>query len=454
MGMGVCPTKDYIPDDFFSIICRISTYHHPEKAIKLDRMNTNSPEEQRNQENHLRQRAEEALHGKPVDLDGLPTEDIQYLLHELQVYQAELSLQNEELRRFQLDLEVSRDLYSDLYNLAPVGYCTLSQKGRILNANQTLAELLEVDQEKLLHRPLSDFVDRVDQDEFYLHCQRAFKNHQREESEIRLHNQTRERITVRIESVIARGDPTRLMVMLSDITGQRQLEAKEQEYAAQVKLQGLLIEQSEKERGDLARNLHDGPLQSLAGLGFSLQIIKQKVKAGGGDGYEDIEQMVNDIKNLSAELRGICNDLRPPVLTRFGLHLAIQANTEEFQTKHPHIKITLVFPEDPTVLPEPITLALYRIYQQALSNIIRHAKASEVCVRIKFDPKQILLEIQDNGQGFLRLDDWTEYARRGHLGVIGMKERAEAVGGTMQLLSKPDEGTIVQVTVPLGADHR
>ena len=125
---------------------------------------------------------------------GLHTDDIQYLLHELQVHQAELSLQNEELRRVQLDLEISRDLYSDLYNFAPSGYCTLSQKGRILNANQTLAEMLGMDQEKLLHRPLSDFVDSARQDEYYLHCQRALKEHRREESEIWLVKQTGERI--------------------------------------------------------------------------------------------------------------------------------------------------------------------------------------------------------------------------------------------------------------------
>src|SRR5512135_915524 len=129
----------------------------------------------------LRRRAEEALEGKPVDLDGLHKNDIQYLLHELQVHQAELAIQNEELRRVQLDLEVSRDLYSDLYNFAPSGYCTLSEKGRILNANQTLAEMLGMDQEKLLHRPLSDFVDGASQDILYIHCQRALADRQRTE---------------------------------------------------------------------------------------------------------------------------------------------------------------------------------------------------------------------------------------------------------------------------------
>ena len=129
-------------------------------------MNSNHLVPKRDNENQLRRRAEEALQGKPVDLDGLPTEDIQYLLHELQVYQTELSIQNEELRRIQLDLEISRDLYSDLYNLAPAGYVMLSQKGRVLNANQTLAELLGMGIETILHSHLSDFVDSGSQEEY------------------------------------------------------------------------------------------------------------------------------------------------------------------------------------------------------------------------------------------------------------------------------------------------
>jgi two-component system, cell cycle sensor histidine kinase and response regulator CckA len=110
----------------------------------------------------LRQRAEEALRGTLVNLEGLPPEDIQTLLHELQVHQVELSLQNEELRRVQLELEASRDQYSDLYNYAPAGYCTLSHKDRILEANKTLADLIGISQEKLINTKLSEFVCRHD----------------------------------------------------------------------------------------------------------------------------------------------------------------------------------------------------------------------------------------------------------------------------------------------------
>jgi PAS domain S-box-containing protein len=411
-------------------------------------MNTNLPEEPRDRDDDLRRRAEEAIDGKPVDLVGLHTDDIQFLLHELQVHQAELAIQNEELRRVQEDLEISRDLYADLYNFAPSGYCTLSEKGRILNANQTLADMLGVDQEKLLHRLLSDFVDGDDQDNCYLHCQRALTGHRREESEIQLVKRSGERMIVRIESVIDRGNPTQLMVMLADITNQRRLERQQQENATQMVLQRRLIEQSEMERVELARNLHDGPVQGLASLGFSIQIIKEIFNEHGVDGDATVEKIRDDVKNLIGELRGICNDLRPPVLTKLGLRRAIAENVEELQAKYPSTKVHLELSNDPTRLPDPIAIALYRIYQQAMNNIYRHANASEVWVRLKLDPMQAIFEIQDSGQGFSGNIDWDANVRQGHLGLMGMKERAEAIGGKMELLSRPGEGTTVRVIVP------
>jgi PAS domain S-box-containing protein len=182
------------------------------------------PEEEHDHTNQLRRRAEEALRGKLVDLGGLPLEDIQFLLHELQVHQVELTLQNEELRRIQQDLEASRDLYSDLYNFAPAGYCTLNRKGHILEANQTLALLLGVECGKLIHEKLSHFIDREDQDEYYLHRKRTFDDHHYQVIEIRMVKQTGERLYARLESVLAHGDETTITVMISDITERKRAE--------------------------------------------------------------------------------------------------------------------------------------------------------------------------------------------------------------------------------------
>lgn len=242
-----------------------------------------------------------------------------------------------------------------------------------------------------------------------------------------------------------------LTIAVMDVTEQRRLEVERRKYAAQMEMQRRLIGQSEMERSELSRNLLDGPIQSLVNLGFSLQIIKEILQEESvGKAESDLQKMGEEIKGAIAELRSVCNDLRPPELSRLGVRRAILENIQEFQQKHPYIKITTEFSDDPNLLPDPIALVFYRIYQQAFNNIIRHSEANEVLVRLIIDPQQVCFEIQDNGKGLSKPLDWISYARDGHLGIVGMKERAEAIGGTFQLISQPGEGTLVQVIVPAG----
>ncbi len=121
----------------------------------------------------LRQRAEELLQEKTVQLPGdlelTWPQEIRHKLHELQVYQFELELQNDELRRAQEELDSIRSRYFELYNLAPVGYCTLSEKGLILEANLTAAVILDVELGVLVKQPISRFIHNEDQDIYYAH---------------------------------------------------------------------------------------------------------------------------------------------------------------------------------------------------------------------------------------------------------------------------------------------
>ncbi len=175
----------------------------------------------------LRQRAEEVLNGNLVDLEGFESDDIQSLIHDLQVHQVELTLQNEELRRIQVELEASRNQYSDLYNYAPAGYCTINRRDRILEANKTLADLIGVSQQKMIDSQLSEYVERDNQDKYYLHRQQAFKDgHQA--SEIWMVKLSGDRVYVRLESKLDPTDKNRLMVIMSDITDRKQAEEAQQ----------------------------------------------------------------------------------------------------------------------------------------------------------------------------------------------------------------------------------
>jgi diguanylate cyclase (GGDEF)-like protein/PAS domain S-box-containing protein len=172
----------------------------------------------------LRRRAEEVLKGNPLETGGLSAPDLQFIIHELQVHQVELQLQNEELRRLQLELETSRDNYSNLYDFAPVCYCTLDQKGIIQEANQLCSTIFGIEIKKLIGRPLAHFIHHDDQDTFYLHYRHTLKNWEKQVAELRVVGDNATIHHVQIQSVI-RGQPElKIRVVLSDITDRKNVE--------------------------------------------------------------------------------------------------------------------------------------------------------------------------------------------------------------------------------------
>lgn len=193
----------------------------------------NRPEE-REHARHLRQRAEEAMRGKPVDLTGLPLEDIQSLLHELQVHQVELTLQNEELRRAQLELETSRENFSNLYNFAPVGYCTLDRKGIIREANQMCSELFGIEKGKLIGQRLTHFVHRGDQDDFYIHHEQTLGSQDKQVCEIRMVVMNGITRHIQMQSIASGGQGEQVRVILLDITQQKNIEQSLRESEAKL----------------------------------------------------------------------------------------------------------------------------------------------------------------------------------------------------------------------------
>jgi PAS domain S-box-containing protein len=177
----------------------------------------------------LRQRAENFLRKADQDIGAMPVQDVQQLVHELQVYQIELEMQNEALCSTQQELETSRDRYSALYDFAPVGYLTLDRAGMILEANLTAARLLGIARRELLHQRLTDFIVPADQDTFYHHRQQTVATHMPQACELAMQRQDGTAFFVRLESLVElekAGGSLRWGIALSDVTAQRHLEAQ------------------------------------------------------------------------------------------------------------------------------------------------------------------------------------------------------------------------------------
>ncbi|MGM0445700.1 MAG: HD domain-containing phosphohydrolase [Bacillota bacterium] len=178
----------------------------------------------------LRKEAEKILQKKEIDrskdLDEMSSEKIYQILHELQVHQIELEIQNEELRRIQSELETARSYYYDLYDLAPVGYCTISQKNLILKANLAAANLLGKSRGELIKQPFSRFILPKDQDVYYFFRKQLFETENPQESEIRMLDSDGTPFWVWLyASIVQDEDGTQIChIMLIDITDRKQAE--------------------------------------------------------------------------------------------------------------------------------------------------------------------------------------------------------------------------------------
>lgn len=149
----------------------------------------------------LRERAEILLRTEPEKQPSISTVEAQKLIHELNVHQIELEIQNEELRQAQVELSQARDRFSDLYDFAPIGYITLDKQGRILGSNLAAAKLLGFERRILVGKNLSEFVNRVAQDEFYLYRQAIFSSKNKQACELSMRNQGGRNLNIYLESI-------------------------------------------------------------------------------------------------------------------------------------------------------------------------------------------------------------------------------------------------------------
>jgi signal transduction histidine kinase len=206
--------------------------------------------------------------------------------------------------------------------------------------------------------------------------------------------------------------------------------------------QGRLAESREAERLHLAQELHDGPVQDLYGARFQLGELREGLQRD-----VDLARLVviqTTLQQVIGTLRAICGELRPPALAPFGLERAIRSHAEQYRQAHPEIDVRLDLAPDGQALPERVRLALFRICQEALNNVAQHAQARSVSIRFALDAAQVVMEIEDDGAGFAVPAHWLELARRGHLGAA---ERAEAIGGQLEVISAVGAGTMVRIVV-------
>ncbi len=207
-----------------------------------------------------------------------------------------------------------------------------------------------------------------------------------------------------------------------------------------------LAEVQERERQRIAREFHDGFGQNLVGLGMLLNALRDPLtdrETGRID--ERLIDAIETATDMTKTLRDIVNDFRPSVLDDFGLLPAVHSLAEKI-AKHTELSISVQGEDGMQRLPDFEEISLYRIVQEALTNIAKHAKAQNVVIRILQSGMSLMLEITDDGVGF----DTAHFGyskEQGSWGLLNMRERAEAIGGTLQIESNRGFGTRVAVQI-------
>ena len=214
-------------------------------------------------------------------------------------------------------------------------------------------------------------------------------------------------------------------------------------------LRGLtahLFNAQEEERQHVARELHDDVSQRLSLFAQSLENV-QAARADA-DRLAEINALRTLLQSLNTDVRQISHRLHPSILTDLGLTAALRSLVDEFG-KREGMPATFVSLNVPGLAPQPAVTALYRITQEALRNVVKHAGKTHVKVMIEGTETGLHLEVLDLGQGF---DMETDFPREG-LGLISMKERARLAGGEVKIVSALGRGTTVSVDVPLESNR-
>jgi signal transduction histidine kinase len=246
----------------------------------------------------------------------------------------------------------------------------------------------------------------------------------------------------------ARGNPGSVLVF-RDVTVRKQHEAGLKKSQAELRsLAGHLESAREAERTRIAREIHDEFGQLLTGFKIDLAWLEKRIAAQPDTPrealLEKVQAMTSLLGNMVLCVRRISAELRPGVLDDLGLAAAVEWQTKDFQ-RRTGIKATVKAELSERPLPREIATALFRVLQESLTNVARHAEAKSVRVKLAEQDGRIVLQIKDDGRG---ISD-TELAKSGAFGLMGMRERILPFRGQCEIEGQPGRGTTVSVYVPL-----
>lgn len=431
--------------------------------------------------------------GEAAPAFGLSEGAVRRLLHELrelQGNQADLFLQNQELCQTKDKVEAGLENYTELYDFAPVGYCTLDRKGVIRRVNLTGAGLLGEQRARLLNRRLGQFVSDDNRCVFEEMLAEVFDGQQKKALCEVVINPKGLRSPTPVKIVgLASATTDECLAVIIDITERKRLEAqlqtakdelelhRVQERAGQLLMLNSQLTLEIERRKKLEQTLHDSQTR-LRNLSANLQFVREEERkavareihdelgqllatvqigvsllAGEYSGHDESLARIHEMEILIADgiktVQRISSELRPAMLDVLGLPDALEWQAQEFQKRTGiECKIPVLLLEDN--LDPDVATALFRIFQESLTNVQRHSQATEVEANLVQRSHVFSLTVYDNGKGITK----AQIASPQSIGMIGIRERVFILGGRMKIFGCPGKGTALFVRLPVKAKEK
>ena len=357
------------------------------------------------------------------------------------------------LRESEASLAEAHALLSDAQKLAGVGCCQYSLVDGRLIWSEELYRIHGLDPRAFTptYESVAKLIHADDRCAWEESIATALRNHETFTTEFRI---VRPDGAVRhlrsLGEVMMDGTkkPTRMLWSVLDITEQKEVEHTLRRSAEQLTaLSRRLVEIQEAERRQLSRELHDRVGQNLTALSINLDILKTSLAE---ESYAEqrgrIEDSARLLEGTVDSIENVMSELRPPMLDDYGLLPALQWYAQDF-SRRTGIDVRVTGRDDPERLTPEIEITLFRVSQEALTNVAKHAHATQVEIVLEHSARECVMSITDDGIGIASAPSRSSGSRP-RLGMVTMRERAQAIGGRFQVRAMAGGGTQVAITIP------
>lgn len=205
----------------------------------------------------------------------------------------------------------------------------------------------------------------------------------------------------------------------------------------------------EEERTSISREIHDELGQACTAIKMDLALLRRRLTQKQPQLRAKVDSALQLVDNMIVTLRRIASALRPRTLDDLGLPAALESQAQEFESRT-GIRCSITLPQEPPTIDADTATAIFRIFQESLTNVARHAHATRVEAFLERDQNQLIFQVRDNGRGF----DPQEAEARRSLGLVGMQERALLLSGDLKIEGIPGTGTTLTLRIPLPSSAR